>query len=181
MSMNQPETRNQKSETGNQHWYAIYTRSRNEKMVNQLLLDFGIETYFPLIKVLKQWSDRKKWVEEPLFRSYIFVYISRKQYHDVLNTQGVVRYIMFEGKAVVVPPNQILAIRQFINKEEDQEQLFEHFQKGDQVEIFRGSLKGLTGHLVEVQGKQKVRIGIESIGQSIILTVPRSYLKIVQR
>jgi len=161
------------------HWYAIYTRSRNEKKANRLLQDSGIETYFPVIKVLKQWSDRKKWVEEPLFRSYIFVYISRKQYYDVLNIQGVVRYITFEGKAVVVPPNQILAIRQFINNEEDQNQVSGHFQKGDQVEITRGSLKGLTGYLIEVRGKQKVRIEIESIGQSIILTIPGSYLKII--
>ena len=38
----------------------------------------GIESYLPLKKVLKQWSDRKKWVEEPLFRSYIFIHADLK-------------------------------------------------------------------------------------------------------
>ena len=64
-------------------------------------------------------------------------------------------------------------------KEEDPEQVLQEFRKGDQVEIFRGSLQGLLGQLVDVKGKQKVRIEIESIGQSIILTIPKSYLKIV--
>jgi transcription antitermination factor NusG len=160
-------------------WYAIYTRSRNEKKVNKLLTDDGIETYLPLVKVLKQWSDRKKWVEEPLFKSYIFVHISPDQYYPVLNVPGVVRYITFERKAVEVPPMQILAIQQFVNEAdipEDYDDL-DHLQKGDTVEIFRGSLKGLIGTLVDWRGKQKVRIEIESIGKSILLTVSKSYLK----
>ena len=162
-------------------WHAIYTKPRNEKKVHQHLLDAGIDTYLPLLKVLRQWSDRKKWVEEPLFKSYLFVHITPNQYYDVLNAWGVVRYITFEGKAVVVPPAQILAIRQFINEEADHEQVTEEFKKGDKVEIFRGSLKGLLGQLVEVRGKQKVRIEIEAIGQSIVLTIPKSYLKIIGR
>jgi transcription antitermination factor NusG len=97
----------------------------------------------------------------------------------VLSVNGVVRYITFEGKAVVVPPAQILAIKQFINEEVDPEQVPEHFKKGDRVEIFRGSLKGLLGQLVEVRGSRKVLIEIESIGQSILLTIPKSYLRII--
>jgi transcription antitermination factor NusG len=160
-------------------WYAIYTKSRNEKKVNTLLTEAGIETYLPLVKVLKQWSDRKKWVEEPLFKSYIFVNISSDQYFTVLNIPGVVRYITFERKAVEVPPRQILAIKQFVNEADIPEDFddLDHLKKGDPVEIFRGSLKGLIGTLVDWHGKQKVRIEIESIGKSILLTVPKSYLK----
>ncbi len=117
------ETRNSKLETkvkmNNKHWYALYTKSRNEKKVHQLLEEAGIESYLPLIKTLKQWSDRKKWVEEPLFKSYIFVQVQANQYYHVLNIPGIVRYITFEGKAVIVPEKQILAIKQFLNNEED--------------------------------------------------------------
>ena len=140
----------------------------------------GIDTFLPLIKVLKQWSDRKKWVEEPLFRSYLFVYINQDEYYKVLSVTGVVKYITFEGKAVPVPEQQILAIKQFLNNEEDQFVSSESFKIGDQVEIFRGTLKGLLGNLVDIRGKQKVRIEIESIGQSIILTIPKSYLKVIR-
>ena len=140
----------------------------------------GIDTFLPLMKVMKQWSDRKKWVEEPLFRSYLFVRIKQDEYHKVLSVTGVVRYITFEGKAAPVPEQQILAVKQFLDNEEDQTIFSEPFKIGDKVEIFRGILKGLLGNLVDIRGKQKVRIEIESIGQSIILTIPKSYLRIIK-
>lgn len=182
MTNNQkPATSHQPPATSRQKtWYAIYTKSRNEKKVCARLIEAGIETFLPQQKILKQWSDRKKWVEEPLFRSYLFVYISKDQYYKVLNIIGVVKYISFEGKAVPVPEKQILAIKQFLNQEEDQLTSSESFSIGDQVEIFRGALKGLSGNLVDMQGKQKVRIEIESIGQSIVLTIPKSYLKVTK-
>jgi len=164
---------------GQKQWFAIYTRSRNEKKVYDRLVETGIEAFLPLLKVMKQWSDRKKWVEEPLFRSYIFVRITPKEYYQVLNVIGVVRYVTFEGKAVAVPPQQILAIRQFLNNEEDIRESGEEFEIGDRVEIFRGSLKGLSGDLIDIHGKQKVKVEIESIGQSIILTIPKSYLRTI--
>ena len=167
--------------TPNPHssWYAIYCRSRNEKKVDALLRRDGIETYLPLLKSLKIWSDRKKWVEEPLFRSYLFVNISLREYQQVLQTDGVVRFVTFERKPVPVPEEQIMAIRQFLNLEDAPDLMSGKFEIGDRVEVFRGNLKGLVGNLVEWRGKQKVRIEIESIGQSIILTVPKSYLKVI--
>ncbi len=144
------------------------------------LTEAGIEAFLPQQKILKQWSDRKKWVEEPLFRSYLFVLINQDEYYKVLNIIGVVKYITFEGKAVPVPDQQILAIKQFLNNEEDHFVSSDTFQIGDQVEISRGTLKGLLGNLVDIHGKQKVKIEIESIGQSIILTIPKSYLKITK-
>lgn len=182
MTRNQlPATSNQRPETSHQKsWYAIYTKSRNEKKVYARLKEVGVETFLPMQKILKQWSDRKKWVEEPLFRSYLFVHITPDEYYKVLGILGVVKYITFEGIAVPVPDQQILAIKQFLNNEEDSLVSIESFQIGDKVEIFRGALKGLLGNLVDLQGKQKVRIEVESIGQSIVLTIPRSYLKIIK-
>ncbi len=162
-------------------WYAVYTRPRNEKKVYAALDAEGIQVFLPLIKNLKQWSDRKKWVEEPLFRSYLFVHIPPNQYYKVLNVFGVVRYITFEGKAVAVPPQQILAIKQYINDGEILQEGEKNFAAGDKVEIFRGALKGLTGNLIKIQGKQKVKIEIESIGHSITITIPPSYLRTIQK
>ena len=161
-------------------WYAIYTKSRNEKKVNTRLIEAGIETFLPLQKILKQWSDRKKWVEEPLFKSYLFVNINQTDYYKVLSVIGVVKYISFEGNAVVAPQQQIMAIKQFLNNEEDQSISSESFKVGDQVEIFRGALRGLLGNLVDIRGKQKVKIEIESIGHSIVLTIPKSFLKVIK-
>jgi len=166
--------------TAEKKWYAVYTKSRTEKKVYQELTASGIETYLPLIKTLKQWSDRKKWVEEPLFRSYLFVHITEPEYFKVLNSVGVVRYITFEGKAVTVPHRQILAIKQYINEETDHSVNYDHFDIGDHVEISRGSLMGLHGNLIEVKGRQRVKVEIDSVGQSIVLTVPKSHLRILK-
>ena len=97
-------------------WFAIYVKSRNEKKVFKQLEDMGIESFLPLITRVKQWSDRKKKVEEPLFRSYIFVKISLKDYYTVLNIPGVVKFVCFEKNPVPVPENQIVAIKQYIKE-----------------------------------------------------------------
>jgi transcription antitermination factor NusG len=88
-----------------------------------------------------------------------------------------VKYVAFEGKAVPVPPQQITAIRQYINAEEFIPENHFNPEIGDKVEISRGELQGLTGNLVKIQGRQKVRIEIESIGHSITLTIPKSFLR----
>ena len=176
--MDRHETRNLDSQQFRK-WFAIYTKSRTEKKTYQRLIDAGITTYLPLVKTLKQWSDRKKWVEEPLFRSYIFVHISKAEYLKVLNAPGIVRFITFEGKAVPIPDLQIEAIKQFVNSEEIIDESSVDFKIGNKVEIIRGQLFGLTGNLVDFHGKQKVRIEIESIGHSIILTIPKSHLKVL--
>jgi transcriptional antiterminator RfaH len=161
-------------------WYAVSCRSRFEKRAFEHFTKAGIESYLPLVRTLKQWSDRRKWVEVPLFRSYIFVRITPKEYMKVLLTEGVVRFITFEGKAVPIPPKQITAIRHFLNSEKDQILAPGDLSIGDEIEIQRGSLMGLKGHLVDMHGKKKVKIEIEAIGKSIYITIPTSYLKIVK-
>jgi transcription antitermination factor NusG len=158
-------------------WYALYVRSRAEKQVASLLFNNGIEVYLPLMKTLKQWSDRKKWVEEPLFKSYIFVRISPPEYYDVLNTAGIVRYITFEGKAVAIPPQQIEAIKQFINSDEELPDILPNLSPGTPVNIIDGPMKGIDGELFEILGKKKVRIEIDGLGQSIYLELPASHIR----
>jgi len=163
------------------NWYAVYTKPRAEKKAHAELLKNSIDVYLPLQRTLKRWSDRKKWVEEPLFRSYLFVNISPDQYFDVLNTPGVVRYITFEGKAVPVPEKQIDAIRYYLAEEPLSEAggnsgLAAALEPGTTVEVARGPLRGLSGELVEVPGKHKVKVEISAIGQSLLITIPVSQL-----
>jgi transcription antitermination factor NusG len=162
------------------NWFAVYTNPRAEKKIHSELLRKGIEAYLPLQRTLKLWSDRKKWVEEPLFRSYIFVHIPESQYFDVLNTPGVVRFITFEGKAVPVPEQQIEAIRYYLSSDEQPVSADPSLSPGQVVEVLKGPLRGLRGELVEVSGKHRVKVEISAIGQSIIVTVPSSQLRILQ-
>jgi transcription elongation factor/antiterminator RfaH len=162
-------------------WYALYTKSRTEKKVHQLLMEKGIETYLPLLKTLKQWSDRKKWVEEPLFRSYIFIRISEKERLDAIRTDGVVRMISFQGRPVSIPDKQIEAVRAYINEGETRVEKEVYFTPGDRVEVTRGTLQGLQGTMVETKGKKRVMVEIEGIGEKIMLNIPKSSLKSIQK
>ena len=160
------------------NWFAVYTLPRAEKKAYAEIVGKGIQAYLPLQRNLKQWSDRKKWVEEPLFRSYIFVNIPQSQYFDVLNTTGIVRYITFEGKAVSIPPRQIEAVKFFLSSDDPLPENMEHYLPGQSVEVIKGPLKGLFGELVQLAGKQKVKVEISAVGQSIFVTIPMSHLKI---
>lgn len=159
------------------HWYVIYTRSRAEKKVEAELLAKGIECFLPLQKKLRQWKDRKKWVEIPLISSYCFVHICRKEYDSVLQSNNVVCYVTFEGKAAVIPEQQITYLKQMLKQFDfDINVTLENFKPGKQVEIIEGALVGLRGELIESRGKHKFLLRINKIDTSFIVEVPAEYL-----
>jgi transcription antitermination factor NusG len=161
-------------------WYALYTKPRWEKKVSQLLDERRIENYLPLQKIMKQWSDRKKWIQEPLFRSYIFVHISSDEYLPALQTSGVVRFVTFEKKAVVIPPVQIDAIKTYVRTGEEMIIESPDVKTGDRVVVVRGSLKGLEGTLVQISKKKRLRIMIEGIRQSLHIKIPLSHIRVIR-
>ncbi len=160
-------------------WYAVYVKSRTEKKVASEFMHEDIDHYLPLIKRLKQWSDRKKWIEEPLFRSYVFVNIEQKDYYKVLQVQGAVKYISFEGHAVAIPEAQINAIKYYL-EETDPDNIDDlSWKKGQKVEVISGSMTGLLGELIDVHGKHKVKVEIEAVGSTLLIHIPKSKLRIV--
>lgn len=158
-------------------WYPVYTRARAEKQVLVWLERHGIEAYLPLQKVLRQWSDRRKWVEVPLFSSYIFVHIDMRQYYAVLETPGVARFLWFEGKPVPISERQIQTIRLLLKGDIDLEALEDTFSPGDRITIDYGALRGVDGELVDYRGKKRVLIRINEISHNLLITVPLAYIK----
>ena len=151
-------------------WYALYTKSRAEKSVFGRLEEQQIETFLPLQKKLKKWSDRKKWVEVPYINSYVFVKVSEKEYYDVLNTLGAVRYVTFEGKAAPIPDWQIDAMKKIVNSDKIFHFSSQHFRKGENLIIESGALAGYAGEVVrDSDGKKKVLIRIDQIGYSMVV------------
>ena len=161
-------------------WFAVYTRSRMEKKVVSEMDKREIKCFLPMRKVLRQWSDRKKWVEVPLFNSYVFVNITQKEYDSVLQIMGIVRFITFESKAVAIPLQQIEAIKTYIEQGASDfiasETLLE---VGANVEIIHGSMIGLSGVLLTIQGKHRVKVDIDCVGQSLIIDIPKTSLRIL--
>ena len=161
-------------------WYALYTRSRVEKAVATTLEKMGMDVYLPLQKTMKQWSDRKKVVYEPLFRSYVFVRNGSREYITPLKVFGVVCYVCIEHKRVPVPDNQIEAIKTFLGEQEFTEPL-EYFETGALVEVAYGSLKGLRGKLVNSRNFRKLIVEIDAVNQNITLKLPSYLLKKVRK
>lgn len=158
-------------------WYALYTRPRAEKQVYQRLTDAGIETFLPLQKTYRVWSDRKKLVEKPLLSSYIFVKTKSKYFPDVYKTQGIVKFVTFEGHPASIPQKQIDNLRLLVNSDEEIEVTGEQFAKGDNVEVTYGSLAGLTGELIRIGSKKRVVVRIDRLDQNILLKIPVTFLR----
>lgn len=153
-------------------WHVIYTRARSEKKANERLTKMGITTYLPLHKVRKQWSDRKKWVHEPLFRSYLFVKITRHEYTEVLMVPGVVKYVYFEGKPAIVPDKQIEDLKRLVEHQIPMQQMSPIVHKGDRVRVIAGPMMDVEGILHDTQGEKKVIIQINGLDQALAITVP---------
>ncbi|MBK9390517.1 MAG: UpxY family transcription antiterminator [Bacteroidetes bacterium] len=158
-------------------WFAIYTRPRAEKQVNQRLLEAGVESYLPMQKTIRQWSDRKKMVEKPLLSSYLFVKVLPKNFPVVYRITGVVKFVSFEGQPVSIPQKQIDTLRLLIDSNADIEVSSENFAKGDNVEVTAGALAGLTGELIKIGTHNRFVVRIDRLDQNLILKIPRTFLK----
>ncbi|MBW8327082.1 MAG: UpxY family transcription antiterminator [Prolixibacteraceae bacterium] len=162
------------SEKLNYQWYAIYTRANAEKKLLDNLQEKNIECYLPTRKVLKVWSDRKKWVEEAMFKCYIFVRVSYKDFFTALNTPGVVCYVSFGGKAQAIPDSQIESIKRFLAETDREVTLtYERVQKGQNVEVLHGSLKGVKGEVVNICGQNRLLIRIDSMSCGIYANISK--------
>jgi transcription antitermination factor NusG len=161
----------------NHHWYAIRVKSRTEKKVNSDLQDQGIDSYLPLQRRLRIWSDRKKWVEMPLISGYVFVRISRKEYEIVLRTTNVVCYIFFQGKAAIINDKDILTLKRMLGQSElELEVTLEDLKPGQLVEVVSGPLCGVVGELIEFKGKNKVALRIDPLGYTVLVEAPEKTL-----
>lgn len=144
-------------------WYVVYTRPRWEKKVAGILLAKGIEHYCPLNKVVKQWSDRKKIVLEPLFKGYVFVKIPATVKWDIKNIDGILNYVYWLGKPAIVKEEEINTIRKFLQEFRDIEVVDQQLAVHSKVLIKQGVLMNFHGVIIEVIGN-KAKVNIESMG-----------------
>lgn len=161
-------------ETAHLPWRVLQTRSRSEKKVAERLERLGVAYYLPLQKRKKQWSDRVKIVEEPLFSGYIFVQFTESLRYPMLNIDGIVRLISFGGNYAEVPQTQIDALQKLSYLENDVVVVDGGLQAGQLVKITSGPFKNLEGTLVRHNGKGTLVIEIAAIGKGIMLELGRT-------
>ena len=158
------------------NWIAVYTKSRHEQIVVNELNKKNIESYCPMFKERRQWSDRKKWVHFPLFRSYVFANIEINENIYVLQTIGVNKIVKFQEKISIIPDQVIDNIKNIIEGGYNVEQT-DYFIKGDEVRVVSGPLKGLDGVVLDLRGANKIIIKIASIQQAFSVEISSGLIK----
>lgn len=149
------------------NWYVLYTTPRAEKRVAQRLAKAGIETFLPLHLSPRRWSDRIKYVEVPLFSSYIFVHTDDSILRTLIKIQGVSRIVFYEGKPAIIRPKEIAAIQSFLEKAQKKEI---SFTINDEVLIACGPLKDISGKIKKI-GKKYILLHLEQLGITVNVAV----------
>lgn len=149
------------------NWYALYTKPRNEKKVEEQLHKMGLEVFCPKVTVVKQWSDRKKRVSQPLIPSYVFIKIKEQERDLVFSVSGVVRYLFFLGKPAIIKESEINAMKETLNHDFKEVGVMD-LEKGQKFTIEEGTFKGQEATFLEQKGS-KIILRLESLGIKLIL------------
>ena len=145
------------------NWYALYTKPRWERKVAKQLKEQGMECYCPVTTEVRQWSDRKKKVTTPLFKSYVFVKLSEKDRAKVFDTPGVVQYVFWLGKPAIIRNKEIEIIQQWLEDGQAEEVEVGDLSPGDRINITNGSFKGQDAIVSEI-GKKRLKLVLKNLG-----------------
>ncbi len=153
-------------------WYALYTKSRHEKVVHQAVQERGMDSFLPLRQVVSQWKDRRKLVEKPLFPGYLFIQTQQCQLDRVTTINGVAYVVGNSDGPLPVPNDQLQAVRQMVEGPYPVV-LWPWLQKGKPVRVTAGPLAGLETYIVEKRGRRKCHLvlTVELLGRSIAVEI----------
>lgn len=160
--------------TADLEWFAVYTRYKTEKRVEERLSHAGFDSFLPLQTVIKQWSDRKKKIQVPLINSYVFVKSNQKDLAQIYQVTGVVNILKYLGNYAVVKNSEIENLR-ILSKNGFPMKSFGssiNLSKGTKVTISNGPFKGLYATYLMNAGKHKVIVEIETLGSYVEVTMP---------
>lgn len=159
-------------------WHAIYTRPRWEKKVHSLLKEKGFDSYCPINRVQRKWSDRIKTIEEPLFKSYVFVKISEAEKSSVRMVSGVVNFVYWLGKPALIRDREIENIKKFLSEYKVLEVKPVSIAVNSKVKIDQGLFMDKEATVIKVM-KKRVELRIDSIGYTLIASLDRSNVSVL--
>lgn len=159
----------------NRKWFALYTKPRWEKKVNQLLNQKGVECYCPLNRVKRKWTDRIKTIEEPLFKSYVFVKVDDTERTKVRLTNGVINFVYWNGKPAIVKEKEIQTIKRFLDEHEAVQVRPMELMPNQVVLITSGAFMDQQAVVLDAN-KKEVKVAILSLGQELIATIDKTKL-----
>ena len=162
-------------------WFAVYTRYKREKLVQQRLMGKGIHTYLPLRRLTRRYERKIKAVELPLISCYVFTRIVRKNYVPVLDTPDVLQFVKFSQNLVAIPEREMQLMQRITGEGIEVE--IEHsrgLQVGDEVEIIYGNLAGIRGILLGKERKNNFLVELKTIGYSLRMSIEPAMLEKVK-
>lgn len=161
----------------NYGWYLIYTKPRHEKKVHAGLAEKKIDAYLPLVKKLRTWHDRKKYIHEPLFPSYVFIYLNNMQsYYAGMDIDGALHYVKTGKEIARVSESVINNIKLAAGQPEDLEVCSNPIQAGKRLVISQGALTGLSCELVQYNDKRKLLVRVDLLQRNLLLSMPVDHL-----
>jgi transcription antitermination factor NusG len=159
----------------NLKWFAFYTAPRAEKKIADRLAKLNIEHYLPLLKTLRQWSDRKKMVIEPLFKSYIFIRLPEQDIRNILPVEGIIKVINFGGIPQSIPEEQLSYLKLLLENP-DAIEIHNTISIGDKVKVTQGPLTGVEGVLLKNAEKNFI-VNIDIVGHSVSVYINPVFLR----
>ena len=159
-------------------WYVLYTKPRNEKKVAERLSAAGYNVYCPLHKVRRQWSDRMKVVEEPLFKGYLFIQVQDKRRDEVFNYPGAVRYLFWLRRPAIVRESEICTIQKWLGQYDHSDIDISKILPGDYVRITTGPFTGEQAILLDKTNKKAV-VQLKELGLQLSLSLSNSDLTVI--
>lgn len=162
-------------------WYVIQTYSNSEKKCYEALQAIGIETFFPTKRVRKRWSDRLKWVDEPLFKGYLFIKISASQKSSIFQVPYFFNFVRFNGEFATIRECEINAIKKIDSEETEIELVDSKLYIGQEVYVSSGPFKGIYAKLIDFNKKGKLLLEVTCIGKGILLSLGRTRVEITEQ
>lgn len=149
-------------------WYAACTTVNQEFRIKKLLDGLGVECFLPTHTVVRQWSDRKRVVEVPLIRSIVFVRTDPDRALSLLKEHGMKARYMYDyaQRSILTIPDRQMEDFMFLirhSQAEELQVLKADFAPGDKVRVVEGTLTGLEGELIRVEGKTQVLIRVSQV------------------
>lgn len=154
-------------------WTALYTRPRHEFKAEEQLNELRVDNYLPTVSRIKQWSDRKKKIAEPVFKSYIFIFSTEKERLNALQQPSIIRSVTFAGKPAVIPEEQIENLKKMISTNREI-YIANRIQVGTRVRVTEGPFEGIEGVVYHTDKKEKMlAINIDLLNRSVSVQLPK--------
>lgn len=159
-------------------WHVIVSHTIHYKKAAATLEKLGLSFYLPLQRQLHKWSDRKKWVNVPIFSPYIFLFTNNTERKLLFQSCNFFSFLSCEGNPVTVKLEEVEKVKFLCDYSSDMKMEQSSAKKGDKVEVIKGPFLGMTGYALQEHGKHRFMVLLTGLGQFASVDVESSWLRV---